>query len=124
MPSMGKILIDGQPVTGPPEGVAGMAFQAPLAAALAHHGGQRAAAASKSSSPTAATSSKSAREYEERARKPLQKVGLAGYEDKFWQLSGGMRSSAPASAARLIHEPRMLLLDEPFGSALGPVSGC
>ena len=44
MPSMGKILIDGQPVTGPLK-ISGMAFQALVAAALAHDGGQRAAAA-------------------------------------------------------------------------------
>jgi hypothetical protein len=49
-------------------------------------------------------------EYEERARKLVQKVGLGGYEDKFpWQLSGGMQQRASICRA-LIHEPKMLLL--------------
>ncbi len=55
-------------------------------------------------------------EYRERASKLLQSVGLGGYEDKFpWQLSGGMQQRASICRA-LIHEPKMLLLDEPFGA--------
>jgi NitT/TauT family transport system ATP-binding protein len=54
--------------------------------------------------------------YVERARALLAKVGLAGAEDRFpWQLSGGMLQRASLCRA-LIHDPQILLLDEPFGA--------
>ncbi|MDB5885364.1 MAG: nitrate transporter ATP-binding protein [Polaromonas sp.] len=114
MPSMGKIKIDGQPVTGPLK-VSGMAFQAPSLLPW-RTTVDNVLLPLEIVEPYRSQFKHRRKEYEERARRLLQKVGLGGYEDKFpWQLSGGMQQRASICRA-LIHEPKMLLLDEPFGA--------
>jgi NitT/TauT family transport system ATP-binding protein len=54
--------------------------------------------------------------FRDKAHALLAQVGLTGFANRFpWQLSGGMLQRANLCRA-LIHEPRLLLLDEPFGA--------
>jgi NitT/TauT family transport system ATP-binding protein len=114
MPSKGTIQVDGQAVTGPLK-ISGMAFQAssllPWRTTL-----DNVLLPLEIVEPYRSNFKQKKAEYVERARKLLNTVGLGGYEDKFpWQLSGGMQQRASICRA-LIHEPKMLLLDEPFGA--------
>ena len=55
-------------------------------------------------------------EFKDRADALLAQVGLNGFADNFpWQLSGGMLQRASLCRA-LIHDPELLMLDEPFGA--------
>lgn len=114
MPSKGTIHVDGSPVTGPLK-ISGMAFQAPSLLPW-RTTIDNVLLPLEIVEPYRSNFKAKRKEYEDRAAKLLQSVGLGGYEKKFpWQLSGGMQQRASICRA-LIHEPKMLLLDEPFGA--------
>ncbi len=113
-PSRGEIFVDGQAVNGPLK-ISGMAFQAssllPWRTTL-----DNVLLPLEIVEPYRSNFKAKKAEYEARAIQLLKTVGLGGYEHKFpWQLSGGMQQRASICRA-LIHEPKMLLLDEPFGA--------
>ena len=113
-PTRGSIFVEGSPVNGPLK-IVGMAFQnptllpwrnllrnvmLPLEIVRPHRAQFRA----------------KRKTYEARARELLEVVGLDGFEARYpWMLSGGMQQRANLCRA-LIHEPDLLMLDEPFGA--------
>jgi NitT/TauT family transport system ATP-binding protein len=113
-PTKGSIHVDAQPVNGPLK-ISGMAFQAPSLLPW-RSTLDNVLLPLEIVEPYRSQFKAKKEEYVQRALALLKSVGLDGYADQYpWQLSGGMQQRASICRA-LIHEPKMLLLDEPFGA--------
>ena len=113
-PLAGRLAVEGRPVEGPVKSV-GMAFQnsnlLPWRSAL-----DNVLLPLEIVEPFRRGFNRNKKAYSQKAEELLESVGLAGFTRKFpWELSGGMQQRASICRA-LIHEPEILMLDEPFGA--------
>jgi len=114
-PSAGSVLVGGHEVAGPLK-IVGMAFQNPTMLPWLTIR-QNVMLPLKIVEPFKAEfAAKRNGEFRDRADALLATVGLRDLGDKRpWQLSGGMLQRASLCRA-LIHDPQLLLLDEPFAA--------
>src|SRR5258706_6128502 len=104
----GAITLDGKPVTGPRSGEVGFVFQKAVLLGWRNVFDNVLLPVEIFGWPKAS--------YADRAEELLELVGLRGFERHLpAKLSGGMQQRA-AIVRALIYEPRVLLMDEPFGA--------
>ena len=110
----GRVMVGGKEVTGPLS-IVGMAFQNPTLLPW-RTTLDNVMLPLEIVQPHCSQPERERAAYEAKARDLLELVGLTGFEDHFpWQLSGGMQQRTSLCRA-LIHDPALLMLDEPFAS--------